>query len=341
MPATVVNRLVQVGPSYPARPAMGTVDFLGSLDPGAALLPGDTWTQLPLVAPNAPTIGTATAGDAEVAVAYTPSATGTAADSYTATSTPGGIIGTGTTSPITIDGLTNTTAYTFTVHATNAAGSSAESAASSSVTPTAGTTKLTDTFTGTNGAAWSSTVWQSVLGAAASADIQSNQGHFLITSTSGFEDGSRRFTPSASANWRVRTHLVTPPTITGWLMQTFLQATSWTVGTQQPSTAYFINQDAAGFTIYLDVSGTLTTLNPTVSIAATNRWLDIKVVGGVLKYKTWTGIASQEPATYITVPNPSPLTGTGAAGIHWQAGATTGSYAWYFDNAVVDTNPVT
>ena len=54
---------------------------------------------------------------------------------YTVTSTPGNITATGTASPITVTGLTNGTSYTFTVHATNAAGNSVESTPSNSVTP--------------------------------------------------------------------------------------------------------------------------------------------------------------------------------------------------------------
>lgn len=85
--------------------------------------------------PQAPTIGSATAGSGSATVAYTAGATGGAAVStFTATSSPGSITGTGA-SPITVSGLTAGTAYTFTVTATNANGTSTASSASNSVTP--------------------------------------------------------------------------------------------------------------------------------------------------------------------------------------------------------------
>lgn len=87
--------------------------------------------------PEAPIIGTATPGDTSVSLTFTaPASTGGAEiSSYTATSIPGGLTGTGTGSPIAITGLTNGTSYTFTVTATNSAGIGAASAASNSVTP--------------------------------------------------------------------------------------------------------------------------------------------------------------------------------------------------------------
>lgn len=86
--------------------------------------------------PGAPTIGTATvASSTSVSVSFTaPSNLGTGAITYTATSSPGGVTGTGA-SPITVSGLTTGTAYTFTVTASTPGGTSAPSAASNSATP--------------------------------------------------------------------------------------------------------------------------------------------------------------------------------------------------------------
>jgi uncharacterized protein (TIGR02145 family) len=124
----------------------------------------------PSAVPGAPTIGTATSGNLQATVTFTAPGSngGSAILSYTVTSSPGGITGTGTASPITITGLTNGTSYTFTVVATNVNGNSLPSSASNSVTPsapstvpgaptigtaTSGNTQATVTFTapGSNG----------------------------------------------------------------------------------------------------------------------------------------------------------------------------------------------
>jgi hypothetical protein len=98
------------------------------------------------IVPGAPTIGTASGGNALASVTFAaPAATGgSAITGYTVTSSPGGLTGTGSTSPITVYGLTNGTPYTFTVRATNSAGTGAASAASNGVAPTVVFTPVTN-----------------------------------------------------------------------------------------------------------------------------------------------------------------------------------------------------
>ena len=110
-------------------------------------------------APGAPTIGTATRSASQsVQVTFTAPANvgGSSITSYTVTSSPGSFTGTGASSPITVTGLTNGTAYTFTVTATNSYGTSVASSASNSATPytvpgapTIGTATSTGTTTAT------------------------------------------------------------------------------------------------------------------------------------------------------------------------------------------------
>ena len=89
---------------------------------------------------NPPTIGTATdlAQTGKVSVPFTAGSTTTGGPVfyYTAVSNPGSITGTATSTPITVSGLTDGTAYTFTVAGTNATGNGQFSAASNSATPT-------------------------------------------------------------------------------------------------------------------------------------------------------------------------------------------------------------
>jgi hypothetical protein len=90
-----------------------------------------------VAAPGAPTAVSATAtGQTTATVSFTAPASngGSAITTYTVTSSPGGVTASGGTSPITVSGLTASTAYTFTVTATNVAATSVASTASTAIT---------------------------------------------------------------------------------------------------------------------------------------------------------------------------------------------------------------
>ncbi|HDS1580679.1 TPA: autotransporter domain-containing protein [Stenotrophomonas maltophilia] len=114
-------------------------DAAGLIAPG--FNSGSTHTVAIPTAPAAPTLASASASDSQAVVSFTaPSDGGSAITGYVVTSSPGNIVASGPASPITVTGLSNGTAYTFTVTATNAIGNSPPSSASNAVTPKAAQT---------------------------------------------------------------------------------------------------------------------------------------------------------------------------------------------------------
>ena len=108
---------------------------------------------LPL--PSTPTSVTATAGNESAQVSWTASANSA---TYVVTSDPGGFTCTTSSTTCSVTGLSNGTAYTFTVIGRNATGDSSASTASTSVTPAASIPSVTSVLPATGSTAGGTTV---------------------------------------------------------------------------------------------------------------------------------------------------------------------------------------
>ena len=104
---------------------------------GNSLASASSDASIPFTVPDAPTGVSGLFKNSSVLVSWTPPFNqGSSIRSYTVTSSPGNFTTTNTGAAYaTVTGLTNGTSYTFTVYATNAAGSGASSTASSAVIP--------------------------------------------------------------------------------------------------------------------------------------------------------------------------------------------------------------
>jgi len=108
-----------------------------SENPGGLSAASNAVAVTPSALPGVPTNVTATAGNGQAVIAFTPPTDngGSPITGYEVIVSPGNAVVTGGTSPITVTGLTNGVSYTFTVRAVNGAGRSAASAESNAVVP--------------------------------------------------------------------------------------------------------------------------------------------------------------------------------------------------------------
>ena len=122
-------------PTTSGTPYTGVANGIWSSQDELVAINAGVWTK-GLTVPNMPTIGSAIAANNSSAVSFTAPSDigGSPITSYVAKSNLGATI-TGATSPITFTGLTNGTAYTFTVAALNAQGTGFFSSTSNLITP--------------------------------------------------------------------------------------------------------------------------------------------------------------------------------------------------------------
>ena len=187
----------------------------------------------PVTVPDAPVVGTATAGNTQASLSFTLDGgnptEGSPITSYTVTATDlSNALGTqsqsGTASPITVSGLTNGDVYTLSVTATNAVGTSAPSAGSNDVVPatvpnapaaptvTAGNKSVTVDWTAPSneGQPISGYVLTPYIGATAQPAI--NLGNVLTDQVTGLTNGTA-YTFTVAATNDLGTGLASPASV--------------------------------------------------------------------------------------------------------------------------------
>ena len=151
----------------------------------------------PRTVPGAPTIGAATAGDASASIAFAAPGSngGSTITGYTASCVTGGTTktGAGTSSPIKVSSLTNGSAYSCTVKASNSAGSSAVSSAVL-VTPSSATLTYS---TPANFAALVAKKYTPTTTMSAASTV-SNRGYYMISDSATASTGSNYATIDAT-----------------------------------------------------------------------------------------------------------------------------------------------
>ena len=183
---------------YSAAAGYDLVTGLGSVDATQLV---NNWVAFP---PGAPVIGSATAGNGQATVTFSPplSNGGSRITAYTVTSNPDGISASGISSPIVVNGLTNGTSYTFSVTATNAAGISSPSDASNSAVPTAPVNAVNGACGSSNGGTFT-VIPSSNLCSVGSASVVGGSGPWNWT-CSGTNGGT-----TASCSAAIQTYSVT------------------------------------------------------------------------------------------------------------------------------------
>jgi large repetitive protein len=207
----------------------------------------------PEVKPTTPTIGTATAGSSSASVTFTPTSATNVDASYTLLSTPGSITASGTSSPITITGLTNGTAYTFQVRANNPSGSTAYSSASNSVTPFTpvafrlfytgegrGTTVYYNDAVGGN---WVTSGTAMPLGGAlgSSSKIKPNSNRMYFWGNDGSPNNRVYSTSYTDGSWRAENNLAS---VGDWAMGTYLNTSGYLIGVGGYTNGNVVNRGA-------------------------------------------------------------------------------------------------
>ena len=276
-----------------------TVAAVNAVGTGSASSPSPSITPAPPSAPGAPTGVQGTPGDGAVNLSWTAPASngGSPITGYRITPRINGVAQTptvtgGTATTQYVGGLTNGTAYTFTVAAINAVGTGPDSSASASVTPAAGQTSYSNVVFSDGFESGSLSAWDGTGGGNGAVSVTAAGAH-----TGSF--GARIANASGQSNLVVKTLAkpLTDSSISFWArigsgggFQTLAQARDQSGGVTMWSLLYDGAHQGLYFYPY-NSAGASTELSTGANSVPVNTWVQITV--------RYTGTATGGAQVYI------------------------------------------
>lgn len=222
-------------------------------------------------------------------------------------------------------GLTPNTGYTYTVRAVDAAGNiGADSSSILVTTLPAELVLFSDTWTGTNGSAWTSP-WTSGV-TSGTADIQSNTGRLAYSDVANAFARAQLTGPAPAANTEALfSYQWSATSAVGYFSVYQRGSGGWQNG-YRPRTGYGLELASNSGTVSLkkNVNGTLTTIR-TISAAnqvgTAKQWIRFRVSGAQVQVKIWRdGVA--EPAAWTSTDTDTSVTAPGQLHLSLVRGGT-------------------
>ncbi len=198
-----------------------------------------------------------------------------------------------------------------------------------------------ESWTGTNGAAWTSTWWST--GGTGTIDIQSNAGRVLVGSTTAFAVGPYAFLTGAPA---VSDYSLTVDVYIDTLTSKYISISMGTTAGQlssgtQASNGYTIElaPGAGNYTVNRHVSATRTTLSTQSHTYTAASWVRVNLTkaGSVISATVWDGQGTAKPGTAdYSATDGSPFNTATKPQVCVGNGSTTAAMTATFDNLLFE-----
>ena len=223
-------------------------------------------------------------------------------------------------------GLSASTAYSYRVKATNAAGGSPYSNVATATTASPASALFAESFPGPNGSSWDAGRWTTSNGTTASTDVQSGSGRMSFQNVSGAR-AQAVATMTPQSNTETLMSFKYSSAATRGQLYLFARASGdWVSGF--PNASYLI-QITGDTTVQMlkSQAGATTTLASQAGVASVStakQWVRYRVQGSTLSVKVWTD-GTAEPANWELSTTDASITSQGVLQVKWARVGTGGA----------------